>query len=197
MRVYRTYEFYHKRPPSILGALLGSEESPNDTPLIPNTVKSMAYVGIFPLSSHFNTLVQHLPRLEKLFVQLVPRDRDLLTSKEEMRSINPSDLWMERNTCYSHILRELFRGDDASGSKADGNWKCLKEFESGDAADREAWDMAVNHVLKARTAWTVEREGVFVKRPQAWQQHGNQQTETEEDESSDGQGGTAELLWVT
>ncbi len=60
-RVYQTYEFFHKRPPSILGALLGSEEFPNDIPLLPLTIKSLGYVAIFPLSSHFSTLVRFLP----------------------------------------------------------------------------------------------------------------------------------------
>jgi hypothetical protein len=180
--VYQTYEFFLKRPPSVLGALLGSEESPNDTVLIPSTIQSFSYVAIFPLSSHFNTLVANLPRLDRLFVQLVPRN-EILEDREEMRNIQIGDLWMERNTSYSLIMRELFESssvvdllsidsddEDGSGSDAgdgqrrESNWRHLREFESGDAADKEAWDMAVQYVRMSGAPWEVEREGVFVKR---------------------------------
>lgn len=86
-RVYKTYEYYHRRPPSMLGALLGAEEFPNDEPLIPSTIRDLSYVGIFPLSTHFNTLVQHLPRIDRLFVQLVPRN-DILKDKKEMEHLD-------------------------------------------------------------------------------------------------------------
>jgi hypothetical protein len=86
-RVYKTYEYYHRRPPSMLGALLGAEEYPNDEPLIPPTIRDLSYVGIFPLSTHFNTLVQNLPRIDRLFVQLVPRN-DILKDKKEMEHLD-------------------------------------------------------------------------------------------------------------
>lgn len=86
-RVYKTYEYYHRRPPSMLGALLGAEEFPNDEPLIPSTIRDLSYVGIFPLSTHFNTLVQNLPRVDRLFVQLVPRN-NLLKDKKEMEHLD-------------------------------------------------------------------------------------------------------------
>ena len=97
MPVYKTYEFFLKRPPSILGALLGCEEPPNDAPLVPPSVRSLSYVAMFPLSSHFNTLVGHLPPLDRLFVQLVPRTA-ILDDPDEMHCIDAGDLWMERNT---------------------------------------------------------------------------------------------------
>lgn len=86
-RVYKTYEYYHRRPPSMLGALLGAEEFPNDEPLIPSTIHDLSYVGIFPLSTHFNTLVQNLPRIDRLFVQLVPRN-DILKDHKEMQHLD-------------------------------------------------------------------------------------------------------------
>ncbi|OLN86455.1 hypothetical protein CCHL11_06338 [Colletotrichum chlorophyti] len=156
-RVYKTYEFYLKRPPSILGALLGAEEFPNDEPLVPPTVRDFSYVAIFPLSTHFNTLIMNIPRLDRLFVQLVPRN-DILQDADEMRNIEISDLWMERNTAYSMLFRELFDPDP------DSPWLELKTFESGDAADREAWEMAVQFVqFSGVQGWRVESEGVFVR----------------------------------
>lgn len=101
VRVYSTYDFIFKRPPSILGALLGAEQSPNDRPLVPTTIRNLAYVGIFPLSSHFHVLVNHLPRLDRLFVQLVPRDRDPPAPEgPEMRNVLTSDLCRS----LSHLL---------------------------------------------------------------------------------------------
>lgn len=49
-------------------------------------------------------------------------------------------------------------------SSSAGNWRHLQVFESGDAADRESWDMAVEYVRHFGAEWRVEREGVFVKR---------------------------------
>lgn len=49
-------------------------------------------------------------------------------------------------------------------SSSAGNWRYLQVFESGDAADRESWDMAVEYVRHLGAEWRVEREGVFVKR---------------------------------
>ncbi|KAI3396932.1 hypothetical protein diail_11545 [Diaporthe ilicicola] len=157
-RVYKTYEYYHRRPPSMLGALLGAEEFPNDEALIPPTIRDLSYVGIFPLSTHFNTLVQNLPRIDRLFVQLVPRN-DIMKDRKEMEHLDMDDLWAERNTSYSKIMPKLF---DSSSSA--GNWRHLQVFESGDAADRESWDMAVEYVRHFGAEWRVEREGVFVKR---------------------------------
>lgn len=171
-RVYKTYEFFHKRPPSILGALLGCEEAPNDKPLIPPTVRALSYVAIFPLSSHFNSLVSHLPPLDRLFIQLVPRN-DILDDREEMRHIQVADLWMERNTCYSLVMRELFEStldvdtnDEDSTPPRENGWRNLIVFESGDAADREAWDMAVEYVRMSGTPWNVEGDGVLVRHPE-------------------------------
>ncbi|KAK4113361.1 hypothetical protein N656DRAFT_778131 [Canariomyces notabilis] len=186
IRVYRNYEYFFRRPPSILGALLGSEEAPNDVALIPSTIRSLSYVAIFPLTTHFCSIIDNLPPIDRLFVQLVPRNNVLL-DPEEMRNVQASDLWMERNSCYSLLLRKLLAdgafgaGDDdaetenagnaqggsSSGRRALSNWRRLREFESGDAADKEAWEMAVHWIESSGTGWRVEREGVFVRGPRS------------------------------
>ncbi|KAK3358761.1 F-box domain-containing protein [Lasiosphaeria hispida] len=176
-RVYRTYEFFLRRPPSILDALLGCGEPPNDKPLIPPHLASFSYIAIFPLSSHFNSLATFLPRVDKLFIQLVPRN-NIMSNPEEMRNVQPSDLWMERNSCYSLIMRQLLTTevrDDEDGDvdmdedgqpvRRENNWRFLREFESGDAADRDAWEMAVQYVRMSGSNWHVEREGVFALGP--------------------------------
>jgi hypothetical protein len=153
-------------------APMPSVESPfpafrNIPPLIPTTVRDMSYVAIFPLAGHFGELMHQLPRhLERLFVQLVPRN-NILRDPDVMRSIDPQDLWMERNTAYSIVMRELFDQDGDGEDPNEGlNRLALRVFESGDAADREAWRMAVNHVESGgANGWRVEREGVFVREP--------------------------------
>ncbi|KAI1406879.1 hypothetical protein F5Y13DRAFT_176160 [Hypoxylon sp. FL1857] len=162
-KVYRTYEFFLRRPPSMLGALLGCEEHPNDAPLIPPTIVDFNYIAIFPLSSHFEVLLQHLPKIERLFVQLAPGPGNrLLEDEDEMKHIDPADLWMERNTAYSSLMRELTVGAALTGNAR--NWSSLQVFESGDAEDKEAWDMAVEFVKRSGIkGWVEEREGVLVK----------------------------------
>ncbi|KAK6950592.1 hypothetical protein Daesc_007116 [Daldinia eschscholtzii] len=162
-KVYRTYEFFLRRPPSMLGALLGCEEHPNDAPLIPPTIVDFNYIAIFPLSSHVELLLQNLPKLDRLFLQLTPRPENrILEEEDEMKHIDPADLWMERNTAYNSLMRELtFAADPAVHPK---NWALLRVFESGDAADHEAWDMAVHFIERSGArGWNVERPGVFVK----------------------------------
>jgi hypothetical protein len=74
-----------------------------------------------------------------------------------MKQIEAEDLWMERNSCYALLMRELFNTPPI------GNYKYLQEFESGDAADKDAWDMAVEYVKRAASGWKVASEGVFVR----------------------------------
>jgi hypothetical protein len=171
----------------MLGSLLGCEEFPNDEPLIPPTVRSLSYVAIFPLSSHFNSLVRHLPPLDTIFVQLVPRN-DILEDPEEMRNIQMADLWMERNTCYGLIMRELFADpdtdsddDDSDAGRANG-WKELSVFESGDAADQEAWEMACVYVRMSGAPWSVEGDGILVRRSRSDGQPGDLSEDVEVDE---------------
>ena len=161
----------------MLGALLGCEEYPNDAPLVPPSVVDFSYVAIFPLSAHFETLMQNLPRVDRLFVQLTPaKGSSLLDDKEEMHHIDLADLWMERNTSYSYLMRELTTQppDVAPGNPNDNiepgnsnnrdNWAALRVFESGDAADKEAWGMSVEYLRNSGShSWKIEREGVLVK----------------------------------
>ncbi|KAL8334454.1 hypothetical protein RB598_008958 [Gaeumannomyces tritici] len=180
-RVYSAPEFYTKRPPSILDALLGAGEFPNDERLIPPRVRSLSYVAVFPLSAHFATLVRHLPPVDRLFVQVVPRDDDdvfgdvLERTRRRLgsrqRPVDPQDLWIERNAAYSLVIRAMVDG------RRRGYWRQLREFESGDAADREAWELAVQYVRMAGRAWRVAGDGVFCRR------------EGYEEEGDDGGGG--------
>lgn len=161
-RVYQTYEFFLRSPPSMLSALLGFGEYPNDTPLLPDTIVDFNYVAIFPLSSHFYTLLCHLPpRLDRFFVQLTPRPGNrILYDQEQMRQIEMSDLWMERNTAYSYLIGQLTVPNPNNKDR----WSALQIFESGDAADKESWDMAVAFLERSGVRnWKAEQDGVLVR----------------------------------
>ncbi|KAK3365568.1 hypothetical protein B0T24DRAFT_636109 [Lasiosphaeria ovina] len=182
--VYGTHEFFLRRPPSILPALLGCDsEAPPGTPrLIPPTIKSLSYVAIFPLSSHVNMLATFLPcGLDHLSMQLMPDiDNNILHNPREMHHVQLADLWLERNTCYSLIMAMLLewhkprnRGEhliitqsnlaDDDEEDPDDPWASLREFETGDSRDEEAWNLAVQQVQLSRAGWLVERRGKFVR----------------------------------
>lgn len=110
------------------------------------------------MSSHFVALTKNFPRLDNLYVQVVPRN-DILQEKRKMKQVEAEDLWMERNSCYAMLMRELFT------SPPSDNFSKLQVFESGDAADEAAWHMAVEYVKRARSGWTVAGQGVFVRDP--------------------------------
>jgi hypothetical protein len=120
------------------------------------TIFDLSYVGLFPMASHFNAFTTNLPKLKRLYVQLVPRN-EILQDPTKMAQVEAEDLWMERNSCYALLMRELFNTPPV------GNYKYLEEFESGDAADRDAWEMAVEYVKRAANGWKVASEGVFVR----------------------------------
>jgi hypothetical protein len=108
------------------------------------------------MASHFASLTTNCPRLNRLYVQLVPRN-EILQNRSKMAQIEAEDLWMERNSCYALLMRELFNAPPI------GNYKYLEVFESGDAADKDAWDMAVEYVKRAANGWKVAGDGVFVR----------------------------------
>ncbi|KAI1422911.1 hypothetical protein F5Y12DRAFT_759905 [Xylaria sp. FL1777] len=159
-KVYLMDEFYLRRPPSILGALLGCEEYPNNVSLIPRTMVDFNYIAIFPLSSHFSILLEHLPRIDRLFVQLTPKpESSILENSDEMKHIDLSELWHQRETSYTGLIRQL-----KLSATSRTNWRLLRVFESGDVVDSKAWEMDVQFFERTETTeWKVERPGVFTK----------------------------------
>lgn len=139
----------------ILPDLVGAD-TPRHKPFISPTVREMSYIALFPMSSHFGSLTTKLPRLDSLYVQIVPRS-EILQDSSKMAQVEPEDLWMERNSCYALLMRELFNVPSLQ------NYKYLRNFESGDAADKDAWLMAVEYVKRAGNGWKVGGEGVFIR----------------------------------
>ncbi|KAJ5038169.1 uncharacterized protein L3040_007037 [Drepanopeziza brunnea f. sp. 'multigermtubi'] len=158
IKAYQTNEYNHnwlRTPPSILPDLVGAETE-NHKAYISPTIRDMSYVGMFPTLRHFSVLVKFLPRVDRLFVQLVPKN-DILQDARKMANTEEEDLWMERNSCYAHLMRELFSDSPQS------NYQHLQIFESGDAADRDAWLLAVGYVERAGGSWKVAGDGILVR----------------------------------
>lgn len=156
IEAYKRHEFHEKDAPSILEDLLGDNEEGMHTAMIPPTVRDFSYIAMFPTSTHFHTLARCCPRLDRLYTQFVARN-DILKDPVAMKYLDPNDMWIERNSCYAYIMRELFTNPPP------GNYRYIREFESGDAADVDAWEMAVEYVKRAGGGWRVEKPGVFVK----------------------------------
>ncbi|KAH8601727.1 hypothetical protein B0O99DRAFT_588912 [Bisporella sp. PMI_857] len=156
VKAYSADEFWLRQPPSILPELLGVDQTFSLKPYISPTIRDMSYIGIFPTVTHFATLGQHMPRLDRLYLQFVPRN-DILEDETRMDQVEAEDPWMERNSCYALVMREL------SNTPPLGNYRYLKVFESGDAADEGAWLMAIEFVKRAGAGWFVEGPGAFVR----------------------------------
>lgn len=162
VKVYTTYEYFHHTPPSLLPALLDSNDE-SMQPLLKNTLRSFSYIAIFPLASHItNILIPHVPALERFYIQIVPRAPSFAEADYRHPAMDISDLWMERNTAYAQLVMAIFDPPPL------GLWNSLQYFESGDAVDREAWEQAVRYVVFAAGAmWKVAGEGKFVRRDDA------------------------------
>ncbi|KAK8092849.1 hypothetical protein PG999_014436 [Apiospora kogelbergensis] len=142
IRAYSTYEFFLRSPPSMLSALLGTGEYPNNTPLLPGTVVDFNYIAIFPLSTHVGQLLLSLPRVDRLFVRFTPQPGNrILEDRGALRHVDMADLWMERSSAFRHLLQHLFRpvADNGGGVVGSRNWAGLNVFEIGEADDREDW----------------------------------------------------------
>jgi hypothetical protein len=176
IRAYRSYHYFDRRPPSILTSLLGLEEAPNNVMLVPPTVTSIFYVAIFPLARHFYMLVDHLPRIEHLCIQVAARN-DILLDKEEMDHVQPSDLWLECHSCYVPIFSKLSAATEADddgngpdqgshgggfGPRLGANWRFLRRLEMKD------WKLLEEFPQLAQlghAGWQHESEGIFVRGP--------------------------------
>lgn len=160
IKAYTTYEYWLRRAPSILPGLLGAEDAERNQqmPLICPTIRDMSYIGIFPTASHFAAMTMHFPMLDRVYVQFVPRN-DILNDPDKIARVETGDLWMERNSCYALLMRELFNSPPVM------NFKHLRVFESGDAADRDAWSMAVEYIRRVDNGWKVAGDGIFERDP--------------------------------
>ncbi|KAK4104436.1 hypothetical protein N658DRAFT_492537 [Parathielavia hyrcaniae] len=165
IRVYANRHYLDPHPPSILASLLGFG-SPGDGGMIPPTVTSLTYVAIFPAVAHFRQLVDHLPRIDHLRVQLAPLD-DAQFEMGEIDFNTATSLWVGFHACYEPIFRNLLRhGHKPRGNPPleplSPNWRRLHRFE---AVDCDAQNDSPQLVQLCHAGWHSWRTGVFVKKP--------------------------------
>ncbi|KAL2071550.1 hypothetical protein VTL71DRAFT_12785 [Oculimacula yallundae] len=154
IKAYNEINFDHMRFPSILPDLVG-EVAQADKALLSPTIRDMSYIAMFPAQTHFFALVRNLPRLDRLYTQIVPPNQ-VLRDLHRM-GIRQELLWMERNSAYAFLMQDLFH------SPARGNFCYLKVLESGDQADRRSWEMAAQFISRRRRGWKLVGDGVLVK----------------------------------
>ncbi|KAK8004766.1 hypothetical protein PG990_010803 [Apiospora arundinis] len=163
IRAYSTYEFFLRSPPSMLSALLGTGEYPNNTPLLPATVIDFNYIAIFPLSTHVSVLLHSLPKVDRFFVRFTPRPNNrILEDRRALQHVDMADLWMERTSAFRHLLDKIFRPEVTTTAGSGSNWDTLNVLEIGEAEDKEVWGLADAYVSES-SGWRAECEGVLVR----------------------------------
>ncbi|KAJ4267723.1 hypothetical protein NW762_003838 [Fusarium torreyae] len=166
--VYSTYEFFHYSAATLLPVIFDTTD-PSFNILCEN-LNSLSYVATFPLSHHIaDFLIPHCPPVEHLYVQLMPKSRDFWESNSLSR-VDLSDLWLECDTSYSLLVRQLLEPVPQQG------WQKLKVFETGDAPAEGVWRMNTYDAhINGVNGWSEESEGVFVKEDGYESNEGNNQ----------------------
>ncbi|KAI1258561.1 hypothetical protein F5Y18DRAFT_344135 [Xylariaceae sp. FL1019] len=152
---YRYQNFEELEPPSLLGAFLGTESYPNNRPLITSSIVDFGYVAVFPPASHVYTLLENVPVLDRLFLQITPDPDNYLKEDADWENIEEAELWLQRNQIYTLLVRELM---------ADLGRRKIRVFESGDPSDRKVWDLTSAWFLSSGLkTWKIVQEGLFVR----------------------------------
>jgi hypothetical protein len=87
----------------------------------------------------------------------MPKNRDFWESSSLAR-VNLSDLWLECDTSYALLVRQLLEPVPQQG------WQKLKMFETGDTPAEGVWGMnSYDAHINGANGWKEERGGVFVK----------------------------------
>ncbi|KAM5352570.1 hypothetical protein ACJ41O_005292 [Fusarium nematophilum] len=154
--VYSTYEFFHYSPPTLLPVIFDPGD-PSFSP-IRTSLQSLSYIATFPLSHHIaDFLIPACPPVERLYVQLMPKNRDFWEG-EGLSRVNLSDLWLECDASYSLLMRQILDPAPQQG------WERLRVFESGDAPAESVWSMtSYNTSIDGVNGWREDSEGVFIR----------------------------------
>ena len=126
LKVYNTYEYYHKKTPSIVGRLGSATEA------VPfnSTLTSFEYIAIFPMCQHVRGIMvptagvgledgygildflMLFPNLQNLTLQLMPLPEDKILEDESRLLVGSfADMWLEFDGCYNAVLgtiRDLY-----------------------------------------------------------------------------------------
>ncbi|KAL8709630.1 MAG: hypothetical protein Q9220_005722 [cf. Caloplaca sp. 1 TL-2023] len=107
LKVYSTYEYFNKTPPTMLHQLFRMAA---DSSLL-HSLRRIDYVAIFPLISQVRGLAQGLkdcPSLRELTTRLTPTAKEpILDDPERLGKASVADLWMEIESSYRLIATEI------------------------------------------------------------------------------------------
>ena len=106
IKCYSSYEYFHKRPPSLLRSRHVQRLFRWN---LSETLRKFEYIAIFPIAPHIREafrVLQNLHCLEVLSVQFGPHaSSEVLSNVERLGKCQLSDLWMEFRECYVEALR--------------------------------------------------------------------------------------------
>ncbi|KAK3170270.1 hypothetical protein OEA41_009657 [Lepraria neglecta] len=167
IRAYSTYEYFHKRGPSLLNPQKPAEMVHFLLECAPH-ITSFDFIAVFPFphsdmcQSHTRKLTRFLTymarNLKHLRIQLAPSsDNGILDDTEALGTCQRSDLWTEFENAYALLMRRL----DVGGLK------CLTGFTILDYKNpglRDVIDRVVGgYVFTGEREWRHEGDGRWNK----------------------------------
>ena len=151
-------------PPSILRGMLGlvwlQGELLLSTSQLPSTVTSLSYIAILPPWEHTVHLYSAARRVERLYLQFIPR-HDLLADSLQRQSVDMMRIDGERRLVYTRLLENVVQGISPEIT----NNSTLKEIECGDTAD-DTWTESFEVLADfSRQFWQADpkRKNVLVR----------------------------------
>ena len=159
MRPYSTNDYlsHISNPPSVLSIL--ENERPDFRVLLADTITSVSYIAVFPPRSHIRYLSILSSRLERIYIQFVPR-HDLTLDNWQRGNADVMTINAERELTYQSFLDEAFSVYDPHLTLS------LRDIECGDATDDPTWKELVGHAIEADPKpWRTdpEREGALIR----------------------------------
>ncbi|KAL3435826.1 hypothetical protein BDV09DRAFT_166814 [Aspergillus tetrazonus] len=169
LKAYNHYEYFLYQVPSIFHrwSIWASNNFPSEQapsyPHPPSPLRNLTaftYIAVFPFYNHVQLVldvVENMPNLHTLKIQLGPSQNDRITELEQRGSMDPSDPWMELATGYSliaHVVRNL------------GRRGCLTSFTACDYEMdpvRAEIDVILGDIL-SDGLWTHDGHGTWTKR---------------------------------
>lgn len=130
---YRSYEYYLKITPSLLGT---RPREPVSSPLLAlsATLTSLHYTATFPFYGHVDDVLKYakaMPLLEKLSLQLVPGvESTAFEDPARTANVNLEDCWLEVDTGYELVVHAVLSMGRRKGGR-------LTEFESLDCGVKD------------------------------------------------------------
>ncbi|EGX95605.1 hypothetical protein CCM_00259 [Cordyceps militaris CM01] len=151
--IYKT-NGYGQTPPSALLSLLAA----NNHRALRASLRRLEYVAVMPMATHLRAVAALVPpRLEALYVQIMPRGVDVGGGRFE--GLDMEDLLTERDSVYELLFGAIF----VPGPRPE--WQALRVFETGDVDvdDGTAWAEAVETAQASASCWEVAEKGRLVR----------------------------------